>query len=237
MPVLFIETLPKLGEEFEVKDHERLKHFKALRVCKGELMSFFCPGFKILAEVVDVSPRSFLFRTEEISDAVFPKPRITLLQGVIDKQSLENIVRINVPLFVMNFVFFRAKRSNHILSEQFIQRLCKISLSVAEQSEVCFIPQISYKDNLKSTLDTFDFGKTGVFMLDPSSGKKLSDFLNELSSKEEICFLVGPEGGFAPEELKAITDMNINAVRIPSGVFRSEIAGFAASILLRELTS
>jgi len=50
-----------------------------------------------------------------------------------------------------------------------------------------------------------------------------------------VAVAVGPEGGFSEPEEALLVERGAVAVRLSTGILRSELAGFAAMLMMREL--
>jgi len=68
-----------------------------------------------------------------------------------------------------------------------------------------------------------------VLVLEPSSGARLTAI--EPDSRD-LVLVVGPEGGIAPEELRALADAGAEAVALGDSVLRTSTAGPAAIAVL-----
>lgn len=236
MPIFYLDKLHNMGEEFEITDTQLLFHLRAFRLREKESITFFTHGKKMFCKVVKTLRDSIICEVEKVAECTFPEIDISIVQAVIERGSLESVLRLNIPLFVSKFIFFKADRSNYKLNDKIEKRLNQIALSVAEQSEVCYSPYIVYKERLKDALNFLDFGSE-LFLLDLKSSGNIFSSLNEIKFSKKAAFIVGPEGGFSVEELDFARSIDIKRIKLSSGVFRSEFAGFVASILLRELTS
>jgi RsmE family RNA methyltransferase len=56
-----------------------------------------------------------------------------------------------------------------------------------------------------------------------------------LSLNGSVAVGVGPEGGFSGSEEALFIERGALAVRLSTGILRSELAGFAAMLMVREL--
>ncbi len=236
MPIFYLDKLHSMGEEFEIVDAQLLFHLRAFRLREKESVIFFTQGKKMFCRVIKTLRDSIICKVEKVVECTFPEIDISIVQAVIEKSNLESVLRLNIPLFVSKFVFFKADRSNYKLNDRTEKRLTQIALSVAEQSEVCYYPYIVYKERLKDALNSLDYGSK-LFLLDPKGCKNILFSLNEIKFSKKVAFIIGPEGGFSSEELDFVRGSDIKIIKLSSGVFRSEFAGFVVSILLRELTS
>jgi 16S rRNA (uracil1498-N3)-methyltransferase len=104
------------------------------------------------------------------------------------------------------------------------ERLEKVIIEAAEQSNRIQIPKIEQLQNLNSFLNKNDVDL--IFTDLNSSNNKLD--LKKLSSKP-ICIVVGPEGDFSEHERDEILSYKgVQAIKINENILRSETAVISA---------
>tara|TARA_Y100000590_G_scaffold454593_1_gene601669 strand:+ start:106 stop:816 length:711 start_codon:yes stop_codon:yes gene_type:complete len=106
------------------------------------------------------------------------------------------------------------------------QRLEKVIIEAAEQSNRINIPKIEKPQNLKSFLIN-NKSKMNLIFADLNSKNKKLD-LNKLSNKP-ICIIIGPEGDFSEVERETILSYEeVNSIKINENILRSETAAISA---------
>ena len=106
------------------------------------------------------------------------------------------------------------------------QRLEKVIIEAAEQSDRINIPKIEKPQNLKSFLSKNKSKMNLIFTDLNSKNKKLN--LNKLTNKP-ICIIIGPEGDFSEAEREEILCYEgVNSIRINENILRSETAAISA---------
>jgi 16S rRNA (uracil1498-N3)-methyltransferase len=234
MPIFFIDKDSE-DKEIIIEKGELFHHLNdVIRICNGEELKLFSRNFVYEAVVKEKRPNKILLQIKESFVPKFPLPEISLGQAMIEKSSIESVLQFNVPIFVRDFIFFKAKRSNFIISESVFSRLQRIALSVAEQSEVCFLPGIKISQNFDDCFDTIR--NTFIIALHPQGKESFKELTPSIKESNHISVLVGPEGGFTSDELETFRRLDVHIASIKTGIFRSSLAGFVASLLIRELT-
>ena len=105
------------------------------------------------------------------------------------------------------------------------QRLEKIVIEAAEQSNRINIPKIEKPQNLKSFLNKNKSNMNLIFADLNYKNKKLD--LNKLTNKP-ICIIIGPEGDFSEAERKEILSYEgVNSKKINKNILRSETAAIS----------
>jgi 16S rRNA (uracil1498-N3)-methyltransferase len=150
---------------------------------------------------------------------------ITLAQALPKGDKLDDIVRSCTEIGVSRFVLFTGARSVVKWDEKKVEdKMRRIQALARESAELAFrmrIPTIELRSNLDEVLS----GESSVIAL--SEQESVSSTLK--AEGNNVCLVVGPEGGWAPREVKAMRDL---AVTLGPRVLRTEHAGFAAAAKL-----
>jgi 16S rRNA (uracil1498-N3)-methyltransferase len=233
MPIFFIDKDAE-DREITIEKGDLFHHLNnVLRVHKGEEIRLFSKKFVYEVVVKEKLPDKILLVVKENFAPDFPLPEIFLIQSIIERNSLEEVLQLNIPIFVRNFILFGAKRSNFIITEKNLSRFQKIALSVAEQSEVCFFPEIKVSKNLEEALNVSE--ENFVIALHPQGKENFKDLIPKFKEFKNTSIVIGPEGGFTEGELQTLERIGIPIASIKTGIFRSDLAGFVASLLVRQL--
>ena len=171
--------------------------------------------------------------------------KIKILEKLRDKKSEQNIWLAFTPIKQnpLNFIIQKGtelgvQKFIPILSERTvvkdinIQRLKKIIIESAEQSNRISVPEIKKLETLKNFLSIFP--KKGYLVFCDINCDK-SDLKNILLKKDmgPICILIGPEGDFSENERKLIFELEQSqSISVAPNILRSETAAVAAVTLV-----
>jgi len=163
------------------------------------------------------------------------------LHKLRDKESEQNIWLAFTPIKQnpLNFIIQKAtelgvQKFIPILSERTmvkdinIERVKKIIVESAEQSNRISIPEINNLESLKKFLSGFP--KNGCLVFCDINCNK-NDLKNILSKKDSgpICILIGPEGDFSEKERQLIIEKKeIYPLSLATNILRAETAAIAA---------
>ena len=115
------------------------------------------------------------------------------------------------------------------------QRLEKVIIEAAEQSNRINIPKIEKPINLKSFLGK-NKRKMNLIFTDLNSKNTKLD-LNKLTNKP-ICIIIGPEGDFSEVEREEILSYEgVNSFKINENILRSETAAISAISIVSYFTN
>ncbi len=171
--------------------------------------------------------------------------KIRILEKTRDKKNEQNIWLAFTPIKQnpMNFLIQKGtelgiQKFIPILSERTSvkdinnERVKKIIIESAEQSNRISIPEIEPLKILKDFL--FTFPKNGILVFCDINCNQ-SDFKKILLKKDlsPVCILIGPEGDFSENERKLIVDLEQSkSISLAKNILRAETAAIAAVTLV-----
>ncbi|BAL81359.1 RsmE family RNA methyltransferase [Caldisericum exile] len=224
----------KIKRDLIFVENDLLHHLRnVLRIKRGEVIKFFDEDFIYKAECTEIEKDFLTFRIIEKSKKTSPKVQLQIVQSIIDKSELEDAIRFLVTTKVLQIILVKTERSTNSLKEAQLKRLKEIILNTSEQSEICFIPELQYFENLNKAISMF---KENAFVLHFGSNLSLKDTVKIANLSKPITLFVGPEGGFSEKEIEIFNQNEIPSITLKSGVFRSQFAGAIAVLTLLELT-
>ena len=148
----------------------------------------------------------------------------------IKQNPLKFIIQKGTELGVQKFIPILSERT--IVKDINIERVKKIIIESAEQSNRISVPIITKLEKLQNFISSFP--KKGCLIFCDINCDK-SDLKNILSKKDldPICILIGPEGDFSEIERKLIINSNQSfSVSLAKNILRAETAAIAAVTLV-----
>lgn len=215
-----------------IKNVLRMKPGEKIRVCTRNGQNYFCS----ISDITESFVRADILEKEAESTEL--PCRIYLFQGLPKNDKMEWIIQKTVELGVYEVIPVAMKNCVVKLDEKKaakkLQRWQAIAESAAKQSKRTVIPTVkqpvTYKEALKiaSELDI-----TLVPYENERGMDATREIMEQLKAGQTIGVVVGPEGGFAPEEI-ALVDEHATMHRISLGrrILRTETAGLAALAML-----
>lgn len=153
--------------------------------------------------------------------------RITLVQGLPSGDKMDWIVEKAVELGANRLIPIAARRSVVQLNpEREVKRLKhwqRIAQSASEQCGRNRLMRIDAPLNLEACLDALDAAGPAL-LCHPEAGKTLGQ---ALGPEPDVTLLVGPEGGWSPEEQQLALRRGATPIRFGTRVLRTETAGLA----------
>ena len=175
------------------------------------------------------------------------KVQITLLMSLIKNDNFDLVLQKATELGVSEIVPIITERT--IKKDLNMARSQRILVEASEQcgrSDVPVINPIKKLGDAVSELNSVVAGVTeggvktgnitgkgsvGVFVCN-QSGLDIKDILKKKNSYTDLIFLIGPEGGWSPKEIKLFEDSKIQFVKINQNVLRAETAAIAILSIL-----
>ncbi len=219
--------LPKIKKGNSFLGSEESHHCsKVLRMSPGEKV-LFMDGKGTLAEgeILEPSSKNCLIiinriysnhntRPYQLHIAIAPTKNISRFEWFLEKSTEIGIDNIT-PLLCI-----RSERK-HIN----IKRSKKIILSAMKQSITTVLPEIHEMVSIKSFLENLSPENTFMAYCDSKNGIHLKSHIHP---EQKYTVLIGPEGGFSPEEVKLAKERSIQLVSLGVSRLRTETAGVAA---------
>ena len=174
-------------------------------------------------------------------DAVELPCRICLFQGLPKGDKMELIIQKAVELGACQIIPVATARSVVRLDEKKatakVRRWQTIAEAAAKQSRRGIIPEISGVMTWKEALGYAKEMDVKILPYELAEGmEQTKELIEGIRPGQSIAIFIGPEGGFAPEEVALATQAGFLPVTLGRRILRTETAGMALlSILMYHL--
>jgi 16S rRNA (uracil1498-N3)-methyltransferase len=225
------------GQRVVLADEATVHHLlRVLRLRSGDSIRLFHDGTVGTGIVERISADSVAVAIESSAPSLWLNHPLNVVQALIRPQLLDDVVRLCTPLGVTNIVLFRSARAQSWNVEARMERLQEIAAASAEQSETGIIPRVHLAQDIAGALECAQpLGR--LFVLSPQGGGSLlqAEATGQLAPNGSVTVVIGPEGGLNPSEEDQLVARGATSVRLRTGILRSELAGFATCLVIREL--
>ena len=206
-----------------VLDREESRHAKVLRLKIGEEVEIFDGKGTVSKGKIKVSGKAVKVQIFETKKEKREKPFVELWTAVPKGERGDWLIEKATEAGVDKIVSIIFKRSIVIPKKQKIERWKKIATAASAQSKRAYVPEI---------LESIEFNKAmkkvdGQLLICSKDGKKICD----VTLKEKVILLVGPEGGFSNEELEQLK--KYDKIKLNENILRTETAGVIGVGVLR----
>jgi len=231
---IFIPEVLEVGDTVKLTGQAAHYLTRVLRLSVADAVTLFNGnGENYAGKVQEIQRQRVLVGLVARQTAGTESPlKITLVQAISRGERMDYTVQKAAELGVCSIQpLFTSRVAVRLDDKRRIKRLAHwqgVVTSACEQSGRAVVPQVREPLTLTEWLESdCDMQR---LVLDPDAKIKLSDCK---VTGDFISVLVGPEGGFSPEEIEQVTDRGIVGVSLGPRVFRTESAGPAAMAVLQ----
>lgn len=220
-----------LGKDEIYIEDERIYHHstEVLRLKKGD---FFVLGDGLGKEadvrIIEMNDKSLTVKVEEVrNNDNEPKKELTLFCSIVKRGNFEEIARMTTQIGVTRIVPMITKRTVKTGLKK--DRLKKIIIESAEQSDRGVLPFLEEKVNFERAVNLIDSNDGDFILLHPDSGVDINDLKLE---QDKIFLFIGPEGGFTEKEVSYAKEKGFLISNLGKTTLKTETAAVGSTFFL-----
>ena len=230
MPRFFLSE-PPVGDQATLTGEDAAHISRSLRMTVGEALTL-CDGqgTDYESEITGITAQSVSVHITAAHPSIGePDVRVVLYQGLPKGDKMEWIVQKAVELGAAEVVPFAAARSisrpDGASAGKKVARWQKIADEAAGQSHRGTLPKVGALISFSEALRAAAACERILFCYE-GGGEALRTILQE--QPKSIAVFIGPEGGFAPEEVAAAEAAGAVRISLGTRILRTETAPLAA---------
>ena len=219
--------VPAIEDELWIEGREARHLVRVLRARPGDRLTLFDGrGTEARARVVAVEGERVRVRVEERRSARREPPApVTLYLALLKGEKLFDAVRMGTELGVSRFVLLETRHAvAKAIRPQKLERLRRVAIEAAKQSGRTELPGVEGPLALEAVPPV----EQGL-VADPQAGARVFEVLDPT---RPVALAVGPEGGFAEEELRTLVERGFTPVTLGPRILRAETAACALVALV-----
>jgi 16S rRNA (uracil1498-N3)-methyltransferase len=214
------------GATATLKGEQAAHLARVLRAQPGQVFDVVASGFLHRAEIMTVGEDEVVFALHEEleSDAALP---LHLLMAVFKFDHMEWGIEKATELGVARITPVMARRTEKHLAQaaaKRVERWRRIVREAAQQSRRSDVPLVDDPMALKVALSDVT-AETKLLLAETEQENSLR---TALEGAESVAIAIGPEGGWAPEEMALFAASGWNPVTLGPRILRAETAAIAA---------
>jgi len=206
--------------------------------CGDEVFVFDGEGREYRCAVMEVTSRTMTVDIAEEVEPAKPESRLDLTLGIalLKSEKFDLVVQKATELGVTRVVPLLTERADVRIREpqdakRKLERWQRIALESAKQCGRARLMTIDEPVNFADALSEFRKTELGI-MFAERSGEPLNETLGAKPAKS-IAALIGPEGGWADEEIEQARASHWKIVTLGGRILRAETAAIAVAVLLQ----
>lgn len=213
-----------------IKNVLRMKPGEKIRVSSGDGADYFCAVAEIAEDFVDA-----VILEKDTAGTELPN-RIVLFQGLPKGDKMELIIQKAVELGVSEIVPVAMKNCVVKLDAKKAAsktaRWQSIAESAAKQCKRSIIPNVCAPVRYAQAVEMAEALDQRIVPYENERGMAATqETFESVRPGESVGIFIGPEGGFAPEEIAAVRDQ-MKLISLGKRILRTETAGLTALAIL-----
>lgn len=231
MVSIFVEKEQITGDIITVTDKNDINHLKnsfrmkigdALRVVDGE-REYFC-------KVVSVGKKEIEVEIEEVfEDRYSTKTHIDIAMGILKKDKMELAIQKLTEIGVNRIIPVQTKRTIVKIDGK-KEKWDVVSKEALKQCQG--VKKVKIEDTAK--LEEIDYSNYDLILVpyEKEEEKSIYEILREKENVKNVLYLIGPEGGFAPEEIEYLMSIGAEIITLGKRILRAETAAIVVGGIL-----
>jgi 16S rRNA (uracil1498-N3)-methyltransferase len=225
-PRIYVESSLGPGAEFALSKEQGHYVSNVLRCVPGDALALFNGGDgEFLAYITSTAKKSVVVRIEKKSSDVKPPPDIDYLFAPLKHARLDYMVQKATEL--------GARRLRPVITARTIaervnlDRMRANAIEAAEQCNLVFVPEVLEPEKFATVIGNWQQGRSLVFCDERAKTANPVEALKDLSTPAAV--LVGPEGGFTPEERELLLRQSfVTAISLGPRIMRADTVAISA---------
>lgn len=224
MPSYYFPELNISSSEV-VLDSDEHHHLSRVRRAKVGQIILLNNGSGLLADaqILDIDKRESHLRIINIKEVALLEPGFSIAFSLLKNQHDELIVEKCTELGAREFFPLICENSVRTPGKNTLARFEKTALAAIKQCDYPYLPKIHEPMKLKDALAKISKNYLPVIACENEDNNWLSDVAHE----GDICFIIGPEGGFDPKEFNLFEALP--KISLSENILRAETAAIAAA--------
>lgn len=222
--------------EAELPPEEAAHARKVLRLTPGEAVELIDgAGARARGVLTRLDKRGGAVRVEALEQAPAPMPRLVLCPGLLKTPAMDLIAVKLTELAcdsVRPMLSARAvPRLKDAAAKQ--ERWSRLARQALKQCGAARAPRFSQPAPLADVLSAAPGDALKLLLYEGEKQASLAEALAQADAPREVWALIGPEGGFAPDEAEAATAAGFVSCGLPHAILRAETACLAVASVIR----
>jgi len=241
MPHYFVERAMHVGDEVVLRGGDARHVLRVLRLARGDWLKLSDgQGKTFRAEIIATATTHLTARiTEECASRQGTPPPLLAI-AIIKHDRTEAIIQKAVELGIQRIVPFSSARTIPTFAAGIKDakqvRWQRIAEEAAKQSGLPFQPKVDPPSTFEALMAIASTTELSLLFWESERTQPISQLASALKSAAQKLVIIGPEGGFAPEEIARAQAHGVRTVSLGPQILRVETAAVAALAVIQFLS-
>jgi 16S rRNA (uracil1498-N3)-methyltransferase len=238
VPRFYVRQPQILNGVLKIEGSE-VKHIrKVLRLKAGdEILVFNGLGKEYEGTIAEEEPSSVVIKINNIFLSRRDSPlQITLAQSLLKGEKMDYLIQKATELGAQEVIPFFSSRSVPVLEKsrrmERYHRWERIAIEASKQCGRGVVPKIGPLQDYSGMLQIASPDSLRLILWE-REGIKLKEELEKSKGKKNIFFVIGPEGGFSPQEVREAEEVGFIPVTLGRRILRAETASLCLLSILQ----
>lgn len=230
----FFDPSQETGDRILITGSEARHIATVLRIQSGtEVELFDGRGDTVLGEIIQVTSRAVIIRILSRQTRHDIGPPLTLIQAMLKGKKMDYLIQKATELGVHTFIPLTSRYcEKRAHSTHQVERWQRIMLEACKQCGRPIPMQIPEQIPLEQLQPADNSNR--IMPWEDECSRPLSPAL--LQDHQPTILLIGPEGGFHPDEVTLARDLGFSTVSLGPRILRAETAALAAVTIIQHLS-
>jgi 16S rRNA (uracil1498-N3)-methyltransferase len=192
-------------------------------------------GSMAQAVISRISRQKVICQVQKALHPNLPQPRLVICPGLLKGPAMDTLA---VKLTELAVDQVRPLLAQHSVSRPKdpaarVERWQRLAGQALKQCRAARAPIFTEPASLADVLGQAPAAALGLVLDEAETGLTLAQALGDASGRDEVWALVGPEGGFAPDEVNQAREAGFIACGLPGTILRAETASLALAAVIR----
>jgi len=229
MPCFYVPDLNKTTENICITDEEfhHIVHVRRKKV--GDCLAL-TNGNGLLADTIitEIGKKYLSIAIKNTKEIEASQPKIAVAFSLLKSKHDNLVIEKLTELGVKEFFPLITDRSVRKISTNTTEKFRKAAVAAIKQCDNAFLPEINQPQEIEEALKQItNSGFSILVALETGKRTGLKDALTRMPDKN-ICIIIGPEGGFSPQEIELFAQRKLPAITLGNHIMRAETASIAA---------
>jgi len=183
------------------------------------------------AKILSINKKNLTVSILSINKKKQSQTKIAVAFSILKNKHDFMIIEKLTELGIKEFFPLITDRTIRKPSKNTIIKFKKTAVAAIKQCDNAFLPKVNITTSLTEFLENIKENYKPVVALEAGENRQLWEVLSSLN-EENICLIIGPEGGFTYEEIEMFKNKKIRTFSLGNHIVRAETAAIAASAQL-----